>query len=40
MTGTNVVWVLDQRGHPTLELDLDGHPARIRSGQKTELLQL
>jgi len=39
MTVTNVRWVLDQRGRATLELDLDGHPAHIRSSQKTELLQ-
>src|SRR6266511_2731358 len=38
-TVTNVSWVLDQRGRPTLELDLDGHPAHIRSSQKTALLQ-
>jgi hypothetical protein len=39
MTVTNVVWVRDQRGRPTLELDLDGDPAHIRSSQRTELLQ-
>jgi len=39
MTVTNVVWVRDQRGRPTLELDLDGHPAHIRSSQKTALLE-
>jgi hypothetical protein len=39
MTVTNVSWVLDQRGRPTLDLDLDGHPAHIRSSQKTALLQ-
>jgi hypothetical protein len=39
MTVTNVRWVLDQHGRPTLDLDLDGHPAHIRSRQKTALLQ-
>ena len=39
MTVTNVTWVRDHRGHPVLELDLDGHPAHIRSSQRTELLQ-
>jgi hypothetical protein len=39
MTVTGVQWVRDQRGRPTLELDLDGHPAHIRSGQKTALLR-
>ena len=39
MTIANVAWSLDQRGRPVLELDLDGHPAHIRSSQRTELLQ-
>ena len=39
MTIANVAWVLDQRGRPVLELDLDGHPAHIRSSQRTELLE-
>ena len=39
MTVTNVRWALDQHGRPALELDLDGHPAHIRSSQKTSLLQ-
>ena len=38
MTIANVAWVRDQRGRPVLELDLDGHPAHIRSSQRTELL--
>jgi hypothetical protein len=36
---TNVRWVLDQHGRPAPELDLDGHPTRIRSSQETVLLQ-
>jgi hypothetical protein len=39
MTVTNVRWLLDQHGRPALDLDLDGHPAHIRSSQKTKLLQ-
>ena len=39
MTIANVAWVRDQRGHPVLELDIDGHAAHIRSSQRTELLQ-
>ena len=39
MTIANVAWVLDQRGRPVLELDLDGHPAHIRSSQRAELLK-
>ena len=35
----NVRWVIDQHGRPARDLDLDGHPARIRSSQKTVLLQ-
>jgi hypothetical protein len=35
----DVAWVRSQRGLPTLELTLDGHPAHFRSRQKTELLQ-
>jgi hypothetical protein len=38
MAITNVEWVQDHRGDPILELDLDGHPAHIRSGQRAELL--
>ena len=39
MTVSNVAWVLDQRGRPVLELDLDGHPAHIRGSQRAELLE-
>jgi hypothetical protein len=39
MTITNARWLLDQHGRPALDLDLDGHPAHIRSSQKTKLLQ-
>ena len=35
----DVAWVHSQRGLPTLELMLDGHPAHFRSRQKAELLQ-
>lgn len=38
MTIADVAWVRDHRGRPVLELDLDGHPAHIRSSQRTELL--
>jgi hypothetical protein len=34
---TDVAWAHDQRGRPTLQLNLGGHPAQIRSSQKTEL---
>jgi hypothetical protein len=34
----NVAWILDRHGRPVLELDLDGHPAHIRSSQRAELL--
>lgn len=39
MTIANVAWVRDHRGRPVLELDVDGHPAHIRSSQRTELLR-
>ena len=39
MTIANVAWVLDHRSRPVLELDLDGHPAHIRSSQRGELLE-
>ncbi len=39
MTIANVMWVRDHRGRPVLEFDLDGHPAHIRSSQRTELLE-
>jgi hypothetical protein len=35
----DVAWVCSQRGLPTLELSLDGHPAHFRSRQRTELLR-
>lgn len=34
---TDVAWARDHHGKPVLELKVDGHPAHIRSGQKTEL---
>jgi hypothetical protein len=34
---TDVIWTRDHHGKPVLELRLDGHPARILSGQRTEL---
>jgi hypothetical protein len=34
---TDVVWTRDHHGKPVLELKLDGHPAYIRSGQRTDL---
>jgi len=34
----DVAWVRSQRGLPTLELTLDGHPAHFLSRQKAELL--
>ena len=34
---TDVAWTHDHHGKPVLELKVDGHPAYIRSGQKTEL---
>jgi hypothetical protein len=34
---TDVSWTRDHRGKPVLELKMDGHPAYIRSSQKTEL---
>ena len=39
MAIANVAWVRDHRGHPVLELDVDGHPAHIRGSQRTELLE-
>jgi hypothetical protein len=36
---THVAWVRDHHGSPVLELQLDGHPAHIRSSQKTELMR-
>jgi hypothetical protein len=37
MTISDVAWTRDHHGKPVLELKLDGHPAYIRSSQKTEL---
>ena len=37
MSISDVVWSRDHHGTPVLELRLGGHPAYIRSGQKTEL---
>lgn len=34
---TDVTWGRDQHGRPALELRLDGHPAHIRSSQRTEM---
>jgi len=34
---TDVAWTRDHHGKPVLELRLDGHPAYIRSSQRTEL---
>jgi hypothetical protein len=38
MTISDVVWLRDHRGRPVLQLELDGHPAYVRSGQKAALL--
>ena len=37
MTITDVFWSRDLHRRPVLELKLDGHPAYIHSGQRTEL---
>jgi hypothetical protein len=37
VTITDVAWTRDHHGKPVLELKLDGHPAYIRSSQKTAL---
>ena len=37
MNATDVSWTRDHHGKPVLELRLDGHPAYIRSSQRTEL---
>jgi hypothetical protein len=34
---TDVAWTRDHHGKPVLELKLDGHPAYIRSSQRTAL---
>lgn len=37
MNVTDVAWTRDRHGKPVLELRPNGHPAYIRSSQKTEL---
>ena len=37
MTISDVAWTRDHHGKPVLELKLEGHPAYIRSSQRTEL---
>jgi hypothetical protein len=37
MMVTDVTWSSDLHGRPVLELRVDGHPAYIHSGQRTEL---
>ena len=39
MTITNVAWVRDHQRRSVLELEIDGHPAHIPSGQRSELLR-
>jgi hypothetical protein len=39
MTITDVAWVRDHHGKPALDLKLDGHPAHIRSSQRTDLVE-
>jgi hypothetical protein len=39
MTITDVAWVRDHQRRLVLELQLDGHPARIPSRQKSELIR-
>jgi hypothetical protein len=39
MTVTDVAWARDRDRRPVLELRLDGHPARIRSGQEPGLVR-
>jgi hypothetical protein len=34
---TDVTWTRDHHGKPVLTLKLDGHPAYIRSSQRTDL---
>ena len=36
---TNVAWARDHQGRAVLELELDGHPAHIRSSQKLKLIR-
>ena len=39
MTITNVAWARDHQGRAVLDLELDGHPAHIRSSQKLKLIR-
>ena len=39
MTITNVAWGRDHQGRSVLELEVDGHPAHIRSSQKLRLVR-
>ena len=39
MTITEVAWTRDHHGKPVLQLKLDGHPAYIRSSQRTDLTE-
>ena len=36
---TNVAWARDHQGRAVLDLELDGHPAHIRSSQKLKLIR-
>jgi hypothetical protein len=36
---TNVAWARDHHRRSVLRLEMDGHPAHIRSSQKSELLR-
>ena len=39
MTISNVAWAHDHHRRSVLRLEIDGHPAHIPSGQKSELLR-
>ena len=39
MTITEVAWARDHQHRAFLDLEIDGHPAHIRSRQKTELIR-
>jgi hypothetical protein len=39
MTVTDIWWVRDHKQRAVLQLNLDGHPAHIPSGQRVELLR-
>ena len=39
MTISNVAWAHDHHRHSVLRLAIDGHPAQIPSGQRSELLR-